>query len=123
MNLDLVEGKQPLLLSLLSAVGEDLKALHAHLDKCKISNQVDPLHILSLKTKQSTHARLLMEAVEHIRQAELAQNEVMRVKEAVCVHVYQTRKHLQPARLLKGITTLKDMKILRDSLETQHKDF
>ena len=30
---------------------------------------------------------------------------------------------MQPARLLKGIITLKDMKNLRDNLESQQKDF
>lgn len=48
-------------------VSEDLKALHLQLDKFKISNQVDQMVVISLMTKQGTHARLLMEAVEHMR--------------------------------------------------------
>ena len=44
--------------------------------------------------------------------------EVVSVKEEICLHLYQTRQHLQPARLLKGITSLKDMKNLRDNLES-----
>ena len=119
---DVVEGIEPLLLSVLFAVGEDLKALHSQLDKCKVTSKVDSLFLIGLKTKQSTHARLLMEIVEHMRQAEAAQSEVLRVKEAICVHLFQARQHLQPARLLKGITTLKDMKILKDNLESQDKD-
>ena len=78
---------------------------------------------MGLMTKQGTHARLLMEAVEHIRQAELAMAEVLRLKELVCLHIYSTRQHLQPARLLKGIISLRDMKNLRDNLESQQKDF
>ena len=39
------------------------------------------MYIISLMTKQGTHARLLMEAVEYMRQAELAMADVLRVKE------------------------------------------
>ena len=81
VNIDLVEGQQPLLISLLYSVSEDLKALHSQLDKFKISNQIDKMYIISLMTKQGTHARLLMEAVEHMRQAEMAMAEVLRLKE------------------------------------------
>ena len=91
VNIDLIEGKQPLLISLLYSVSEDLKALHSQLDKFKISNQIDKMYIISLMTKQGTHARLLMEAVEHMRQAEMAMAEVLRVKEQICVHIYSTR--------------------------------
>ena len=62
-------------------MSEDLKSLHSQLDKFKISNRVDSVYIVGLMTKQGTHARLLMEAVEHMRQAELAMAEVLRLKE------------------------------------------
>ena len=66
---------------MLYSVSEDLKALHSQLDKFKISNQIDKMYIIGLMTKQGTHARLLMEAVEYMRQAELAMADVLRVKE------------------------------------------
>ncbi len=69
-------------------------------------------------TKQGTHARLLMEAVEHLRQADITLAEVLLLKEQICVHIYLTRQHLQPIRLLKGITSLKDMKNQRDNLDS-----
>ena len=39
-------------------------------------------------TKQGTHARLLMEAVEHLRQADITLAEVLLLKEQICVHIY-----------------------------------
>lgn len=76
-----------------------------------------------MSTKQSMHTRLVMEAVEHMRQADIILSEVSLLKQQICAHIYSSRQHLQPARLLKGITSLKDMKLLRDNLESQYKDF
>ena len=86
-----MEGKLPQLMNLLFTVSEDLKSLHSQLDKFKISNRVDSMFIIGLMTKQGTHARLMMESVEHMRQAENMLAEVLRVKEQICLHIYSTR--------------------------------
>ena len=52
-------------------MSEDLKMVHSQLDKAKISNNVDSVFLSGLRAKQGTHARLMMEAVEHIKQAEM----------------------------------------------------
>lgn len=67
VKIDLMEGLLPLLLSLLQSVGEDLRSLHSQLDKCKITGQVEHIFAIGLKTKQGTHTRMLMEAVDYQR--------------------------------------------------------
>ena len=66
---------------MLDTVGSDLRGFHRQLDNCKITGQVDKMLVIQLMTKQGTHARLLMEAVDHMRQAELAMAEMQIVKE------------------------------------------
>lgn len=44
--------------------------------------------MIGLKTKQGSHARMLMEAVEHMRQADMVQNQVLVLKETICLHLY-----------------------------------
>ena len=116
------EQKEALIFSIITAIYEDLKALQVYMLKMQASTVIPVDYLRSLSQKNETHARLIQEALLHVKTVEEFCGEIAKVKEKNAREIFKTKQQQNLSHFLKKMITLKELKVIRDSIEKQDKD-